>query len=124
MEKTSARILVVDDDESILLLMRNILREFQFEPLTARSGEEAISLARQSQPHLVLLDMRMPGMDGHDVIGALRAEPELTGVPILILSGERLTQEQIASCGAAGAIQKPFDLTELLEEIRRHAVQA
>ena len=81
-------ILVVDDDGPILLLMRNILREFGFDALGASNGSEALALAREHRPNLVLLDKHMPGMDGEEVIRRLRREPGLGEVPILILSGE------------------------------------
>ncbi len=84
-------ILVVDDDAPILLLMRSLLREFGFEPVTAATGEQALEAARRESPALVLLDRNMPGMHGDDVIRALRAEHRHARLPILILSGEPLS---------------------------------
>ena len=111
-------ILVVDDDGPILLLMRNILREFGFEPLGASSGSEALDLAREHRPDLVLLDKHMPGMTGDEVIRRLRSEPGLEDVPVLILSGEPLEPEELAEIGATAAILKPFDVPALIERIR------
>src|SRR4051794_29668751 len=113
-------ILVVDDDEPIILLMRSLLREFGYAPVTAMSGAEAITAARTHRPALVLLDKNMPGMSGAEVVRALRAEPELAGLPILILSGERMSRAQLADIQADGAVLKPFDITDLLERIRKH----
>ena len=64
--------------------MQNLLREFGFEPLTAASGNEAIDIARGRRPSLVLVDKRMPGMSGEEVIRALRDDEGLAQVPILI----------------------------------------
>jgi two-component system, OmpR family, response regulator len=113
-------ILVVDDDGPILLLMRNLLKEFGFQAVTAATGEEAIRAARRQRPALVLLDKNMPGMSGDEVIRTLRAEPGLDRLPILILSGEPLTRTELTSLGAEGAVQKPFDVPVLIEQIRQY----
>jgi CheY-like chemotaxis protein len=113
-------ILVVDDDGPILTLMRNLLKEFGFQAVTAGTGSEAIDVARQQRPALVLLDKNMPGMTGDQVIRRLRGEPGLDNLPILILSGERLTRDDLAKLGADGAVQKPFDVTLLIDQIRKY----
>ena len=112
------KILVVDDDEPILILMRSILKEFQFDSLVAASGAEALAVANAQRPDLILLDKNMPGMSGEDLIVRLRQNAELRSVPILILSGEPMEAEEIAALGADGAIQKPFDLPDLIKRIR------
>jgi len=114
-------ILVVDDDLPILTLMRSLLREFGFEPVTATSGEEAIAHARATAPALVLLDKHMPGMTGGEVIRTLRAE--FGGeIPILILSGDRVSESELRGLGADGAVQKPFDVAALIAKIRAHVM--
>jgi two-component system OmpR family response regulator len=111
-------ILVVDDDGPILALMRNLLKEFGFQAVTAESGSKAIEAARSHRPALVLLDKNMPGMPGEEIIRMLRAEPGSAALPILILSGEKMSRTQVASIGADGAVQKPFDVMSLIEQIR------
>lgn len=113
-------ILVVDDDGPILALMRNLLKEFGFQAVTAATGLEAIDVARQQQPALVLLDKNMPGMPGDQVIRTLRGEPGFDNLPILILSGERLTRDDLAELGADGSVQKPFDVMVLINQIRQY----
>jgi len=113
-------ILVVDDDAPILLLMRNLLREFGFEPVAARSGEDAIAEARKRTPDLILLDRNMPGMSGDEVVRAMRSDESLSAVPILILSGEPIDPEEIHRLGATGHVLKPFDVPTLVETIRGH----
>ena len=112
-------ILVVDDDQPILILMKNILKEFGFEPRVASTGLAAIEEARAASPDLVLLDMKMPGMTGEEVIGRLRGAG-VHDVPILILSGDPVESHEIARLGVAGAVQKPFDVSALIETIRSH----
>ncbi|HEU4889820.1 MAG TPA: response regulator [Thermoanaerobaculia bacterium] len=113
-------ILVVDDDAPILLLMRNLLREFGFEVAAAGSGEQAIAEAQTRTPDLILLDRNMPGMSGDEVLRELRSKDALSTVPILILSGEPLGPDEIATMGATGAVLKPFDVPTLVETIRKH----
>jgi CheY-like chemotaxis protein len=113
-------ILVVDDDAPILLLMRNLLREFGFEAITASNGPEAIEKAREKTPRLVLLDRNMPGMTGDEVLEKMRAEDGLSGLPVLILSGEPMDPSEIKRIGATGAVLKPFDVPALIETIRAH----
>jgi DNA-binding response OmpR family regulator len=113
------RILVIDDDEPILGLMRNVLKEFDFEAMTASTGPQALAEARTTQPDLVLLDKNMPGMTGAEVIQAFRAEG-WDEMPILILSGDPVSPQELGALGANGAVQKPFDLTSLITQIRMH----
>jgi CheY-like chemotaxis protein len=115
-------ILVVDDDQPIIVLMRSLLKEFGFEPLTATTGSEAIEKARSQRPDLVLLDMKMPGMSGDEVIRALRSDAGMTNTPILILSGEPVGPDELARLGANASVLKPFDVTALVEQIRSHVL--
>jgi DNA-binding response OmpR family regulator len=112
------RILVVDDDVPILTLMRNLLREFGFEPVVAGTGAQALALAGEQRPDLVLLDINMPEMSGSEVIRALRRDHGAVEMPILILSGEPMAPTEVAALGANAAVQKPFDVPELIQQIR------
>jgi DNA-binding response OmpR family regulator len=116
-------ILVIDDDEPILVLMRNILKEFNFEAVTASTGPQALESARLKRPDLILLDKNMPGMSGSEVVRAFR-ENGGADVPILILSGEPLDRNELESIGADGAVQKPFDLADLIVQINRHLARS
>src|SRR5262249_5739527 len=110
-------ILVFDDDVPILVLMPNLLKEFGFPAVTAENGDKAIAAARENRPALVLLDKNIPGSSSSEVIRMLRSEPGGDGIPILILSGERLTRSEAAALGANDAVQKPFDVTALVQQI-------
>ena len=111
-------ILVVDDDLPILALMRTLLREFGFQAITAESGKQAIAEARAHRPAAVLIDRNMPGMSGDELIRALRREPGFDGLPILIISGQAVSPDELATLGADGAILKPFDITHLIAQLR------
>ena len=113
-------ILVVDDDQPIVTLMRKLLAEFGFNAVTATSGAEALEAARVHPPALVLLDKNMPGMSGADVARALRAEPSFGRTPILILSGESMSKKELEAMKADAAVLKPFDVMALVEQIKKH----
>ena len=87
MPKPEFRILAVDDDESIIELLRYNLEKSGYEVKTAVDGLEAIEVAKKFRPHLVLLDIMMPRMDGVEACRQLRTLPELTGMPLLHPSG-------------------------------------
>jgi len=113
-------ILVVDDDAPILLLMRNLLREFGFEPVVAASGPQAVEEAMRRKPDLILLDRNMPGMSGEETLQQLRAANRLSEVPVLMVTGEPLAPDEIRRLGVAGAVLKPFDVPSLIDTIRAH----
>jgi two-component system KDP operon response regulator KdpE len=117
-------ILVVDDDLPILMLMRSLLREFGFEAVTAESGSEALTAARKVRPSVVLVDKNMPGMTGDQVIRELRNEPGFDDVPILILSGDPVSKADLAELRADGAVMKPFDVMQLIAQLRSYAPAA
>ncbi len=119
-ERASARVLVVDDDPSILDTVSSILVGEGFQVMSAAGGEEALSLSRTWHPTLVLLDMRMPVMDGWAVARALHE----TGsrVPIVVMTAAENARRWADEIGAAGHLAKPFALDELIACVERHSV--
>jgi putative two-component system response regulator len=114
------RILLIDDDEIQLSLITSMLQN-EYEMSSVRSGEEALKyLYRGSIPHLILLDILMPEMDGWEVFNRIRAISLLRNVPIVFLTALRGTndQQRARGMGAAGYIMKPYNKTELLEQIK------
>lgn len=112
------KVLVIDDDLPIRVLMQNLLREFQFEAILAGSGAEAVELAMRERPDVILVDLNMPGMSGEETIAALRTEAGLTETPMMILTGEPLSSAELRRLGVCAGIQKPFDLPTLIAAIR------
>ena len=108
------RVLVVDDDINLTRLLRAILRTSGLDVTTASTGPEALSLAVAQVFHLIVLDLRLPGMDGRTVFRELRARGVNTPVLIASAFGARSAQLEL---GAQGSIEKPFDPEWLLEAV-------
>jgi two-component system, OmpR family, response regulator len=113
-----ARLLVVDDEETILQLLSGSLRLAGFEVTTAASGIEALRAAAASRPDLILLDVMMPNGDGFEVVRRMRSSgPD---VPVIFLSARDDVRERVAGLALGGDdyVTKPFSLDEVLERIR------
>jgi DNA-binding response OmpR family regulator len=115
-------VLVADDESSIRLLCRVNLARSGIEVLEAADGEQALELARTQHPHLVLLDVMMPGVDGWTVAAELAARSETSDIPIVFLTAraERADRERGHELGGVGYVVKPFDplgLAELVEDV-------
>jgi two-component system, OmpR family, response regulator len=113
-----ARLLVVDDEQTILQLLSGSLRFAGFEVITAASGAEALRAVAASKPDLVLLDVMMPDGDGFEVVRRMRSSgPD---VPVIFLSARDGVRERVAGLALGGDdyVTKPFSLDELLERIR------
>lgn len=110
-------VLVVDDEPQIHRFLAPALAASGYTPLRAERGDEALRLAAARAPEIILLDLGLPDMDGHDVLAKLR---EFTDVPIIIISGRHREAEQINAfdAGADDYVEKPFRLGELLARIR------
>jgi CheY-like chemotaxis protein len=115
-------VLIVDDNEQNRKLARDVLRSAGFRTLAAASGAEAIALADEQLPDVVLLDLRLPDLDGVDVARALRDRARTHRIPVVALSALRLEAEDewLADVGLAGSIAKPINVTEFPEQVRRY----
>jgi DNA-binding response OmpR family regulator len=115
-----ARVLVIDDDPHAReLVARNLIRE-GFEVRGAASGDAGIELTRAWHPHVILLDVMMPGRDGWSVLAELKGDPELAAIPV-ILSTMLENRELGFAMGAADYMRKPVDWDRLEGMIARHA---
>lgn len=117
MESNPLKILVIDDDPKVPWILSEGLKEF--EVLSARDGAEGINATRESRPQLVLLDIKMPGMDGLEVLSKIK---EINaGQEVIMLSGHGDTQHIVESIrlGASEFINKPFDVREVEIHIRK-----
>ncbi len=111
-----ATVLVVDDDQDTVDMMRDILTEEGHVVLCARDGREALELARTKRPDLVLLDLNMPEMDGRAFLAAVRSDPALAHTRVVVVSGaEDATELHVES------VTKPLRLDTLLGLIERAA---
>jgi len=115
-------ILAADDSPTTLQVLDQLLSQAGYRVRTASSGEQALQLARASPPDLVLMDVRMPGMDGYQVCRILKAEPATAATPVIFITGDVDLESRIAGfrAGAADHLGKPFDRNELLARIGVH----
>jgi diguanylate cyclase (GGDEF)-like protein len=115
-----ASVLVVDDDPIIARLLEIELVAAGYEVQLATDGEEALRVAQERRPDLILLDVIMPGMDGFEVARRLRSDPRTVAVSIIMLTGTGLSANRLEglSAGADDYIVKPFDTPELLARVR------
>ncbi len=121
LESAKKRVLVVDDDEQIVELFLDILgRDDRFEVQTAATGYDAGVLTEQFRPHLVLLDYMLPDINGNLVCDRIRANPDLAGTKIIIVSGVVKPEEidALMESGADDFVKKPFDIGELIERMK------
>lgn len=114
------KILIADDEKDILELIRFVLEFSNFEVVTAENGEEAVRKVLAEIPDLVLLDVRMPRMTGHQACQALKANPKTRNIPVVFLSarGQDADVKYGLSLGAADYILKPFSPEELPNRLR------
>lgn len=116
-------ILVVDDDEIILSTLALFLADEGYAVVAASNGKEALEHAERQHPRLILLDMKMPVMDGWAFAVAYRGRPG-PHAPIIVMTAARDARSRAAEIAADGFLAKPFDLDRLLDLVRRYAAQS
>jgi len=114
-----SRILIVDDEPDMRLAVRNVLKLRGYEIAEAGDGPAALAIARESRPDLVLLDMRLPGMDGIEVLEGLKKIDD--SVPVVMITGYGHIQSavDVMKLGASEYLQKPFENAQLVETVKR-----
>jgi len=115
------RVLVVEDDEKIARLLKIVLEENNYEVEVAHDGEEALYLYETYKPHLIVLDLMLPKIDGFTVLEKIRENDEEIGIIVLTARGEVENRVKGLKKGADDYIPKPFHLEELLARIERVA---
>lgn len=120
MDASSYKILVVDDEQDIIEFVSYNLKKENFTVYTASSGNEAIKIAREVNPHLIILDIMMPGMDGIETCEQIRNTPEIKDVLIAFLTARSEDYSQIAGFEAGGDdyISKPVKPKVLIHRIK------
>mgnify|MGYP001310985943 CR=1 FL=1 len=116
----SKKVLIADDEPNIVISLEFLLRREGFEVLVAVDGEEALAKAREEKPDLVLLDVMMPKMNGFDLCQALRADHDLAGMRIVMLTakGRETEVSKGLGLGADAYVTKPFSTKELVAQVR------
>jgi len=114
-----SRILVVDDNELNLQLACDVLELAGHETLAAANGGEAVDIAVSSIPDLVLMDLRMPVMNGEEAMKSIRADARMRDIPVIVLTASAMAgeREQLLAAGFDGYISKPIDVASFADEV-------
>lgn len=114
-----ARILVVDDDERIRRMVTDMLISRGYQVIVARDGAEGVSRAVVEKPDVVLMDLFMPKMDGYAALSALKKDPGVKGIPVVMLTaiGHELNKKLAEEMGSSGYLTKPFTSNDLVQAI-------
>ena len=114
------KVLLVDDEPNILLSLKFLMQKEGYEVLVAENGDEAMALARQHLPDLVILDVMLPSPNGYEVCQEMRADPQLTGLYIMMLTAKSnpAEREKGLAMGADDYVSKPFSNRELVDKVR------
>lgn len=114
-----SRLVIAEDSPHMLRLLEMTLRKAGHTWTACAAGDTALAAVQSQQPDAVVLDIIMPGMDGLDVLSALKADPSTAGIPVIMLTarGQNLTRQQAEESGASAFLTKPFSPTELLATI-------
>jgi two-component system cell cycle response regulator DivK len=119
---TGAQVLVVEDNEKNMKLFRDVLQASGFRLLEATTGEQAMELAAEHQPNLVLMDIQLPDIDGVEALGRLRADVRTASIPVVALTAQAMhgDRERFLDVGFVAYISKPVNILEFVKTVREH----
>lgn len=125
LDSYSKEILIVDDNPTNLLLLKNLLRQQGYEVRCARSGKMALYSAQAFPPDLILLDIMMPEMDGYEVCRRLKASAATAQVPVVFVSAldAATEKEQAFAVGAVDYISKPYQIQDILYKVQQMLIK-
>lgn len=120
-DSAARHILVVEDEDNIAIALDYLIRREGYAQTRTATGAGAVDLIRRLRPDLVLLDVMLPEVSGYEICQAVRQDPDLAGVRILMMTarGSAIERRKGLAMGADGFISKPFELKELRAEVRR-----
>ena len=108
-------VLVVDDDEDMLIMMQHMLMAEGYVPLISPNAQNAMEIISRRNPAMVLLDLRMIGIDGGDICKQIKCDPYTSSIPVIILSANHDIESIAKGCGADAYLPKPFSLQKFKE---------
>lgn len=118
-------VLIVDDNARNLKLARDVLRASGFRTIEAAGGAEALALAAERLPDVILMDLRLPDMDGAEVVRALRATARTARLPVVALSAlQPRDDEGLLAAGFSGQLEKPIDIATFPDLVRHYCARA
>jgi CheY-like chemotaxis protein len=117
----SARILLIEDNPQNRYLAKFLLEQRGHKVIEAETGPQGLAMASEAHPDLVLLDIQLPGMDGHAVARALKADPAVKSIPIVAVTSYAMAgdREKCLAAGAEGYIEKPINPETFVAEVER-----
>ena len=115
-------VLIVDDNEMNLKLARDVLQHGGFRTLEGSTGAAALALARAHRPDVILLDIRLPDMDGRDVLSRLKRDGDTASIPVVALTSFAMKgdRDRLLADGFDGYLEKPIAVRTLPEQVRSH----
>jgi DNA-binding response OmpR family regulator len=117
MEKAQKTVLVVDDDEGILEVVKIVLEQCGYTVVPLNNGKTVIQTIGQIHPDLILLDIWLAGVRGEDILRDIREQKSMTHIPVVIMSAQGDTSQITQRIGADGYIDKPFDIDQLAAKV-------
>jgi two-component system cell cycle response regulator DivK len=113
-------ILIVEDNEKNLKLVRDVLQYRGYQTIEAGTGEEGVRLAKERHPDLVLMDIQLPGIDGITALGQLRADASTRAIPVIAVTASAMTHDRkkIMAAGFDGYQSKPIKVREFMDAVR------
>jgi DNA-binding response OmpR family regulator len=116
------RVLIVDDEPDILKTAIFRLKKAGYEIITAKDGKTGVELAKKEKPNLILLDVRLPLMDGYEVCQRLKSDDNFKKIPVIFLTASVANKiaDKIKEFGAEDYIIKPFEPEELLDKVKKY----
>ncbi|MEP7209140.1 MAG: response regulator [Casimicrobiaceae bacterium] len=113
-------ILIVEDNEKNMKLVRDVLQVKGYATLEAGTGEDGVRLAREHRPDLILMDIQLPGISGIEALQVLRSEPHTADIPVIAVTASVMQQDRtlITEAGFDAYVGKPIDLKTFLEAVR------
>ena len=117
----SRRVLIVEDNEMNIKLFRDLLQAHGYETLQTKEGLEALKIAREHKPDLILMDIQLPEVSGLEVTRWLKQDPELNHIPVIAVTAfaMRGDEEKMRAGGCAGYLSKPISVERLLTAVRQ-----
>ncbi len=124
--KDHKRLLLIDDDPNLILLVKDYLEFRGYEVITAENGREALEVLQQEIPDMIICDVMMPEMDGYALVEHVRQNPNTSWIPVLFLSAKGQSQDRVKglSTGADVYMVKPFEPEELVAQVESSLKQA
>jgi DNA-binding NarL/FixJ family response regulator len=119
LQKESKKLLLIDDDPNLILLVKDYLEYRGYQVMTAEHGQEALDLLKGETPDMIICDVMMPEMDGYSLVQKIRENPQINWIPVMFLSAKGQSQDRTKGLGSGADVYmvKPFEPEELVAQV-------